>query len=65
MRVHYDKEHDVLYLSFKDGPSQEIIESADNVILELDERKEIIGLEIWDAKKTGLLDQVAKIAAGS
>jgi uncharacterized protein YuzE len=65
MRVHYDKEHDVLYLSFKDGPSQEIIESADNVIVELDERKEIIGLEIWDAKKTGLLDQVAKIAAGS
>ena len=65
MRVHYDKENDVLYLAFKDGPIHEIIESAENVILELDERKEIIGLEIWDAKKTGLLEQVARIAAGS
>ena len=65
MKVHYDKEHDILYLTFKDGPSHEIIESARNVILELDEKKEIMGLEIWDAKKTGLLEQVAKIAAGS
>lgn len=65
MRVHYDKEHDILYLAFKDGPSHEIIESAPNIILELDEEKEIMGLEIWGAKKMGLLEQVAKIAAGS
>ena len=65
MKVHYDKEHDIPYLTFKDGPSHEIIESARNVILELDEKKEITGLEIWDAKKMGLLEQVAKIAAGS
>jgi len=65
MKVHYDKEHDILYLAFKDGPSHEIIESARNVILELDEKKEIMGLEIWDAKKIGFLEQVAKIAAGS
>jgi len=62
MKVHYDKEHDILCLVFKDGPSHEIIESAPNVVLELDEKKEIMGLEIWDAKKTGLVDQVAKIA---
>jgi uncharacterized protein YuzE len=65
MKVHYDKEHDVLYLAFKDGPSHEIIESARNVILELDDKGEVMGLEIWDAKKIGLLEQVAKIAAGS
>jgi len=65
MKVHYDKEHDILYLAFKDGPSHEIIESAPNVVLELDEKKEIMGLEIWDAKKTGLVEQVAKIAASS
>jgi len=40
MRVHYDKEHDILYFAFKDGPSHEIIESARNVILELDEKRE-------------------------
>jgi uncharacterized protein YuzE len=65
MKVHYDKEHDILYLAFKDGPSHEIIESAPNVVLELDEKKEIMGLEIWDAKKIGLVEQVAKIAASS
>jgi uncharacterized protein YuzE len=65
MKVHYDKEQDILYLAFKDGPSHEIIESAHNIILELDENKEIMGLEIWNAKKIGILEQVAKAAAGS
>lgn len=65
MKVHYDKEQDILYLAFKDGPSVEIIESTPNVILELDEHKEIMGLEIWNAKKMGLLEEVAKVAVGS
>ena len=62
MKVHYDKEQDILYMAFKEGPSHEILESAPDVILELDENKEIMGLEIWNAKKTGLLEQVAKVA---
>jgi uncharacterized protein YuzE len=33
--------------------------------LELDENKEIMGLEIWNARKIGLLEQVAKAAVGS
>lgn len=41
------------------------MESAPNVIVELDEKKEIMGLEIWNAKKSGLLEKVAKVAAGS
>jgi uncharacterized protein YuzE len=65
VKVHYDREQDILYLTFKDGPSHEILESTSNVILELDEKKEIMGIEIWNAKKTGLLEQVAKVAAGS
>ena len=65
MKVHYDKEQDILYLAFKDGLSHEITESSPNIILELDENREIMGLEIWNAKKTGLLDQVAKVATAS
>lgn len=65
MKVHYDREQDILYLAFKDGPSHEILESAPNVIVELDENKEIMGLEIWNAKKTGLLEQVGRINSGS
>jgi uncharacterized protein YuzE len=63
MRVHYDKEQDVLFLSFRDGPSHEVLESAPNVVLELDEKNEVMGLEIWNAKKIGLLEQVAKATA--
>jgi len=65
MKVRYDKEQDIPYLVFKDGPSHEIIESAPNVVPELDEKKEIMGLEIWDAKKIGLVEQVAKITGSS
>ncbi len=65
MKVHYDKGQDILYLAFKDGPSYEVIESSPNIILELDERNEIMGLEIWNARKTGFLEQVAKVAASS
>ena len=65
MKVRYDKEQDILYLTFKDGPSHEVIESTPNIILELDQNKEVMGLEIWNAKKIGILEQVAKVAAGS
>ena len=65
MKVHYDKEQDILYLAFKEGPSHEVIESTPNIILELGENKEIMGLEIWNAKKIGLLEQVAKLTASS
>jgi uncharacterized protein YuzE len=65
MKVHCDKSQDILYLAFKEAPSHEIIESSPNVILELDKDKEIMGLEIWNAKKTGLLEQVAKVTAGT
>ena len=63
MKVHYDKEQDILYLAFKDGPSHEVPESTPNIVLELDEIKEIMGLEIWNARKIGLLEQVAKAPA--
>jgi len=65
MKVHYDEDQDILYLSFKDGPSHEIVESSPNIVLELDKNKEIMGLEIWNAKKTGFLQQVARVVAGS
>jgi uncharacterized protein YuzE len=61
MEVHYDKEQDILYLAFKDGPSHEVLESTPNIVLELDENKEIMGLEIWNARKIGLLEQVGRI----
>jgi len=63
MKVHYDKEQDILYLAFKEGPSHEVVESSPNVILELDRNKEVMGLEIWNAKKTGFFQEVARVTA--
>ena len=65
VKVHCDKEQDILYFAFNDGPSHGVLESTPNVVLEIDENKEIMGLEIWDARKIGLLDQVAKATIGS
>ena len=42
MKAHHDEVQDVLYLAFKDGPRHEIVESSPNIILELDQNKEII-----------------------
>lgn len=56
----YDKSVDVLYLLFKEGPSHEVIEADSDVYLELDEKGKITGIEIWNARKSGLIKQVAK-----
>jgi uncharacterized protein YuzE len=60
VRAWYDKSVDILYLLFKEGPSHEVIEADPDVHLELDENGKIMGIEIWNAGKIGLIRQVAK-----
>jgi len=48
---------------FKEGPSHEVIEADPDVHLELDEKGKIIGIEIWNAQKSGLIKQIAKAVA--
>jgi uncharacterized protein YuzE len=60
VRAWYDKSVDILYLLFKEGPSHEVIEADPDVHLELDEKGKIMGIEIWNARKSGLISQVAK-----
>ncbi len=47
-----------LYLLFKEGPSYEVVESEPDVHLELDKKGKIMGIEIWNAKKSGLITQM-------
>ena len=47
----YDKDVDVLYMLFKEGPSQEVIEADPDIRIEL-EKGEIMGIEIWNAAKS-------------
>ncbi len=62
LKFSYDSQQDILYFHFKDGPSQSIKENENNVIVELDESGELMGIEFWKAKKRGLLKQLTEIS---
>ncbi len=50
-KFHYDKKHDVLYIVVKEGEEEEFVEVAEGVNMELNDKGEIIGIEIFDASK--------------
>ena len=60
VRAWYDKAVDIFYMLFEKGPSHEVVELDPDVHLELDEKGKVIGIEIWNAGKRGLIKQVAK-----
>jgi len=49
--VNYDSKFDVIYIVVKKGPEEAIVEVAPGVNVELDEKGEIIGIEILRASK--------------
>ena len=61
MKFIYDQQEDVLYFQFIDGPSESVKEIENNVIVELDDLGELMGIEFWNAKKRGLLKQLTEI----
>ena len=63
MKLDYDAEDDVLYFHFKDGPAESVKEVEDNVMVELDDEGEVMGIEVWGAKKKGVLRQLTKAAS--
>lgn len=44
--VNYDSESDMLYIVIKKGPEETVVEVAPGINVELDEKGEIIGIEI-------------------
>ena len=50
-KVNYDEASDTLYILMKEGPEEEFLEVADDVVIELDTSKEIIGIEILHASE--------------
>ena len=63
IKASYDKEEDIFYLLFKKGPSYEVIEANPGVHLELDKNGKIMGIEIWNARRSGLIKQVEEAIA--
>ena len=53
MKVEYDKEADAAYIYFKypilDGEAKRTIQLNDNIVLDFDKDKKLIGVEILDA----------------
>jgi len=47
--VHYDSKVDALYIAMKGGPESDVLEVAPGVNVELNRKKEIIGIEILNA----------------
>jgi len=65
VRAWYDKLVGTFYMLFEEGPSHEVVGVGSDLRLELDEKGKVIGIEIWDAGKRGLIKQVAKAIAES
>ena len=51
MKVKYDKEVDVLYISFSKNKIKESDEDKPGIILDYDKEGSIVGIEILDASK--------------
>jgi uncharacterized protein YuzE len=63
IKASYDRAEDILYLFFKEGPSYEVVEADPDVHLELDRKGRIMGIEIWNARKSGLIKKVEEAIA--
>ena len=60
--VHYDPEADILYILLREGPVEDTVEVAEDVFVELDEKGEVIGIEIWRASKN-VLEPLTQVIA--
>ena len=60
-RVYYGPEADVLYILLREGPVEDAVEAGEDVFIELDEKGDIIGIEIWRA--SDVLEPIAQTIA--
>jgi uncharacterized protein YuzE len=51
IEVRYDKDGDILYILSAKGPVKDTVEIGEDVFVEIGENDEIIGIEIWQARK--------------
>ena len=50
-KYHYDKESDSLLISIKEGEEESFEEIAPGIVMEIDDKGEIIGIEILKASR--------------
>jgi uncharacterized protein YuzE len=62
LKVDYDSDGDVLYFHFKDGPAESVREIEDDVVVELDKRGGVMGIEVWGARRDRVLKQLVQMS---
>lgn len=51
LKVRYDKEGDIFYIFSQEGVIKDTREIVEDVFIEIGENNEILGIEIWQARK--------------
>ena len=51
MKVQYDPEVDILYIKIKDDKVENTVDWDDDIFADLNEKEEVVGIEIWQARK--------------
>lgn len=49
--IHYDRDHDILYLVIRDGEEDYFVETTEGIVVEFDANDQPIGIEISDASR--------------
>jgi len=61
--IRYDPEADILVIKIAEGKLYDEILLDNDVVIQFDKNRNIIGIEIWDASKRGLLNVLRKLKA--
>ena len=59
MKVRYDSDSDILYLLIKGGDIEDTIEVSEDLFVEYDEKRDIVGIELWHVRRN-LFGEVLK-----
>ena len=65
MKIRYDPEADILYILIKEGSIKNTVEISDDLFIEYDENNNIVGIEIWQARKNVLKELMEYIKAAT
>jgi len=61
MRIEYDPEADALYIGFREADPVDIIDIEDGLTVDLDERRQLIGIEILSVSRRLPIDALSSV----
>lgn len=62
MKIEYDKEADALYIQLREAYVDDNIDIEEGITIDLDEKRQIVGIEILDATKILNLSDLVNIS---